>query len=269
MMASGIQLVIFDWAGTTIDFGSLAPVRAFVELFRREDVAVTTAQARVPMGMHKKDHIREMLRISDVAARWQAAKGSPWTEADVDRLYHAVAPIQLDTIRQSAELVPGLLPVIENLRQSGLKIGGTTGYFVAAAQLVLEQAKTQGFIPDCSVNGDEVPKGRPAPWMVYRVMQQLNVYPPSAVLKVGDTLLDIEEGLNAGVWSVGVCDSSSECGYSLDEWQQLTGSQRDAAIAHAREKFLAAKAHAVIDSIHELPALVKSINERIARGEKP
>jgi phosphonoacetaldehyde hydrolase len=268
-MASDIQLVIFDWAGTTVDFGSMAPVRAFIELFRLEGVTVSAAEARAPMGMHKKDHIREMLKLPEVGAKWQTAKGAAWTEADVDRLYHAVAPLQMETIKQSAELVPGLLSVIESLRADGLKIGGTTGYFEAAAHLVMAQAKAQGFVPDCSVHGDEVPQGRPAPWMVYKVMQKLGVYPAASVLKVGDTVLDIEEGLNAGVWSVGVCDSSSETGLTLPEWKALSGNDQAAAIARSKERLEQAGAHAVIASLSELPALVKTFNSRLANGERP
>ena len=60
--APRIRLVIFDLAGTTIDFGSRAPAGVFVEVFAREGVTVADAEARVPMGMHKRDHIREMLR---------------------------------------------------------------------------------------------------------------------------------------------------------------------------------------------------------------
>ena len=70
-----IQLVVFDWAGTTIDFGCMAPAGAFVAAFAANGVDVTLAEARGPMGLHKKDHIRAMLCTASVGAKWRAAVG--------------------------------------------------------------------------------------------------------------------------------------------------------------------------------------------------
>lgn len=61
-----IECVVFDWAGTTVDFGSLSPVSAFREAFRAYGVEVTEAETRAPMGMLKIDHIRTMLAMPDV-----------------------------------------------------------------------------------------------------------------------------------------------------------------------------------------------------------
>lgn len=97
-----LQAVIFDWAGTVIDYGCLAPVEAFVELFRREGLSLSQAQAREPMGTEKREHIRRLLAIPAIAAAWQAAKGSAASEADIDRLYRDFLPIQLATIASNA-----------------------------------------------------------------------------------------------------------------------------------------------------------------------
>ena len=48
--SSFLQAVVFDWAGTVIDFGSQAPMGAFVELFRRHGVEIGIDEARVPGG---------------------------------------------------------------------------------------------------------------------------------------------------------------------------------------------------------------------------
>ena len=56
-----ITAVILDWAGTTVDFGSFAPTQIFVEAFRRAfDVEITLAEARVPMGLGKWQHIEAL-----------------------------------------------------------------------------------------------------------------------------------------------------------------------------------------------------------------
>src|SRR5436190_14020266 len=79
-----IQAVIFDWAGTTVDHGSLAPVRAVTEVFRGRGVAVSDAEARRDMGIYKRDHIRNLLFDAAVSARWLARFGAAPEEADVE-----------------------------------------------------------------------------------------------------------------------------------------------------------------------------------------
>src|SRR5206468_1552925 len=76
--ALDIRLVILDWAGTTIDFGSRAPLTAFVRTFAQHGVTVTTAEARGPMGLPKRDHLRTMLQMPGVARRWREALGRDW-----------------------------------------------------------------------------------------------------------------------------------------------------------------------------------------------
>jgi phosphonoacetaldehyde hydrolase len=92
--------------------------------------------------------------------------------------------------------------------------------------------------------------------MTYRNMERLGVYPPSAVVKIGDTVADIQEGLNAGAWSVGVTISGSEVGLSEEEWNGLSSAEQTAKRAKARQTLSAARAHAVIDTLAELPELV-------------
>jgi phosphonoacetaldehyde hydrolase len=105
--------------------------------------------------------------------------------------------------------------------------------------------------------------------MLFRLMELTGVYPPSAVLKIGDTVPDIEEGRNAGAWSVGITESGSEVGLTLNEWHALPDVERIRRAAAAGEKLLQAGAHAVIGSVGELPALLDELEMRIAHGERP
>lgn len=264
-----IHLVVFDWAGTTIDHGCLAPAGAFVASFVARGVAVTIAEARGPMGLHKKDHIRAMLRTESVGKKWRDATGHDWTETDVEELYRDVIPRQLAAIEQHSALIPGLLDVLKKLRARGLKIGASTGYFHAAANAVLAAAKRQGYTPDFNICADDVPAGRPAPWMIFRCMEALGVYPPAAVVKVGDTVIDIEDGRNAGCWSVGVVDSSNEVGLSEAEFAALAEDEKCARREEVGKRYRAAGAHGVIASLAELPALIAEFDARLARDERP
>jgi phosphonoacetaldehyde hydrolase len=260
--APKIRLVVFDWAGTTVDHGSFGPVAAFIEAFASQGVEISSAEARGPMGLHKKEHIRVLLQLPPVAERWRRARGRNWNEADVEDLYQRFIPRQLEVIDSHSRLVPGLLECVAELRRQGIRIGATTGYFREAAQRIYDSARKQGFVPDHCVCAEEVPAGRPAPWMIFRTMEALDVYPPAAVVKVGDTVHDISEGLHAAAWSVGVVGSSSDVGCTEDELEAMPVVERLSRLAAARQKLLAAGAHMVIDSIRDVPARLSDIEDR-------
>jgi phosphonoacetaldehyde hydrolase len=261
--------VIFDWAGTTVDHGSRAPLLPFVQAFAARGVEITPEEARGPMGVHKKDHIRALLQLPTISRRWRERHGREASENDVDELYRRFMPLQLDVIDGFVRLVPGLLDCVALLRKKGIAIGATTGYFRAAAERVYQAAAAQGYRPDHCVCAEEVPAGRPAPWMIFRIMENLGVFPPAAVVKVGDTGPDIGEGLSAGVWSVGVLRSSSEVGCTEQEWDALPDAERGRRLAGCREKLLAAGAHAEVETLAELPAVLNGFDSRLLRGEKP
>jgi phosphonoacetaldehyde hydrolase len=265
----GIRLVVLDWAGTTVDHGSFSPVAAFVETFAHHGVAVSTAEARVPMGLHKKDHLRALLEMPGVARRWRQIHGADWTEADVETLFNTFTPLQLEAIDKHSRLVPGLLECVAELRRQGLIVSTTTGFFRAAAERLYASAREQGFVPDVNVHPEMVRAGRPAPWMIYRIMETVGVYPPARVVKVGDTIPDVEEGQNAGVWSVGVLHTSSEVACSEEEWRKLSEEEQQKLRGRAQEKLRTAGAHAVIDTVAELPVLLSVLNARIQHGERP
>jgi phosphonoacetaldehyde hydrolase len=247
-----IRLMVFDWAGTIIDFGCRAPLEAFVQVFAEAGISVTEAEARRPMGLHKKDHIREMLR----------ALPRPWTEAEVEELYRRVTPRQIAAAQAYSTLIPGVVEVAAELRKRSIAIATTTGYFQAAAEVCYTAAEQQGFVPDARICADEVPHGRPAPWMLFRVMEALGIYPPQDVMKLGDTAHDIQEAKNAGAWAVGIVDSSNEMGLSLAAFAALPAAEQERRREPIRELFLDAGADAVIDTIDELPAAIDAINSQ-------
>jgi phosphonoacetaldehyde hydrolase len=178
-------------------------------------------------------------------------------------------PLQLEVIDQFSTVVPELLECVGVLRSRGLAVGATTGYFQEAAERVYRGAAAQGYRPDHCVCAEEVAAGRPAPWMIFRILEALGVFPPAAVVKVGDTVPDIGEGLAAGAWSVGVVRSSSEVGCTAQEWALLPPPEQHRRAASCRAKLLAAGAHAVVDTLAELPAVLDELNARMGRGEKP
>lgn len=264
-----LKAVILDWAGTTIDFGSFAPVAVFIRLFERYGISVSKEDVRSGMGLMKRDHLRLILNRPAVAQAWHQINGSPPTEADVDRLFAEFASLQVEILRQHTIPIRGLEETLANLRQRKLKIGSTTGYTRPMMEIILPEAEKQGYVPDALVCPDEVPAGRPYPWMIYQNLIQLQVYPAEAVVKVGDTLPDIEEGLNAGLWTVGLTLSGNLLGLSETEVAALPAAELAAKREAIAKQLYQSGAHYVIDGIWDLPPVLDDIQMRLSRGERP
>jgi len=265
-----VKLVILDWAGTTVDYGCYAPAVVFIEVFKRRGVEITMAQARRPMGLRKIDHIRAILEQDEVAELWQKVHGREGTEEDVRNMFERdFVPLQIECIGDYAGLIPGTLEAISKLRNRGIKIGSTTGYFTEAMEICHREAKKQGYVPDSNVCASDVPAGRPEPWMVYGNMQQLRIFPPEAVVKVDDTKPGIEEGLNARVWTIGLSKTGNEVGLNEEELAQLPEEVVCRKIEAAEEGLRKTGAHYVVESIADVPEVVLKIEERLKRGESP
>lgn len=264
-----IQAVIFDWAGTMVDYGCFAPLNVFMEVFRRREIAITIEEARAPMGLLKRDHIRAILQTERVIGLWQERYGRLPQENDIDELYADFEPMLLGIVHQYAEPIPGAIDLTKRLRERGIRLGSTTGYTAEMMAIVTKEAAKLGYAPDHLVTPNEVPAGRPYPWMIYQNAMALNVYPMHNLVKVGDTTSDVQEGVNAGVWTVGVVKGSSELGMSEEE----VGCCEPAVLLERMElvksKFLANGAHYIIESIGKLDMIIDQINQRIERGERP
>jgi phosphonoacetaldehyde hydrolase len=264
-----LKAVILDWAGTTIDFGSFAPVAVFLHLFEQQGIPVSKEDVRSGMGLMKKDHLRLILNRPSVAQAWQQLKGMPPTEADVERLFAVFTSLQTEILRQYTIPIRGLLETITDLRRRQLKIGSTTGYLRDMMDSIVPEAQKQGYCPDALVCPDDVPVGRPYPWMIFQNLIQLQVYPAEAVVKVGDTLPDIEEGLNAGLWTVGLALSGNLLGLTEGELAALPAEELAEKRAAIAKQLYQSGAHYVIDGIWDLPPVLDDIQLRLARGERP
>ena len=255
-----IRLVAFDLAGTTIDFGSSAPAGVFVDLFRRHGVTVSDTEARGPMGTAKRDHIAALAALPRVAADWRKAHGRDFSEADLDALYTEFIPLQLESLPAFDGLIPGTVEAVRALRAAGIKVAATTGYNTAMTDVVMQAARRQGFAPDAVVCASDVAAGRPAPWMIFRAMERCGIFPPPAVVAVGDTIADIEAARNAGAWAMGVSATGNMLGLSRAAHDALDPADRATRLARARAAMLAAGAHAVVESVADVPALLATLS---------
>jgi phosphonatase-like hydrolase len=222
-----IELVVFDMAGTTVHDGDAVNACFRAALAATGVVADPGAVNRV-MGLPKPEAIRRLLEGSALSASEGAIHA---IHADfVDRMirYYATDP----AVRE----VPGAAATFARLRAAGVKVALNTGFSRAVLQAILARlAWSDGpAVIDASVASDEVPRGRPHPDMIRHLMQQLGVKETRKVAKVGDTLVDLEEGQAAG------------CGVVIGV---TTGS-------YTREELQSGPHTHLLDSVVEVPGVV-------------
>lgn len=264
-----VKGLVLDWAGTAVDYGCMGPVAVFLEVFSRRGVSPTIHEARGPMGLMKKDHIRAMCAMPELAARWEAVHGRPPDEGDVDAMYRETEPLMVECIKNHAELIPGLLEAVAAFRDLGLKIGSSTGYTGPMMEVLRPEAARQGYRPDSAWCSTDVPAGRPYPWMCYRNAIDLGVYPMEAMVKIGDTVSDVREGLNAGMWTVALSKSGNELGLPLEQVRAMPPSELAGRLAAIEDRLVAAGAHYVIEDISQAPGVLADISDRLSQGELP
>lgn len=266
---AGIAAVLFDWAGTVIDFGSRAPVIAMDRVFASEGIALDEDVIRRFMGMAKRDHVIAILSERHIEARWRDTKGSGWIDADVDRLMIALEPAMQAAATEHSQLIPGAAAVVSALRHEGVRIGSTTGYTRTMMTGILPAAAAQGYAPEVTICAGETAQGRPAPLMLWAAMAQLQAWPARRCVAVDDAPVGIEAGRNAGVWTVGVVASGNGLGLDAAAWTALDSSSRTARLAPVIDLFRQAGADFVVPSVADLVPAIRAIEEAVAAGRSP
>jgi phosphonoacetaldehyde hydrolase len=264
-----IRCVILDWAGTTMDFGCMAPAVVFRQVYEKAGVPISLEEARLPMGAHKRVHIGLISEIPSVRRRWVEKHGTEPTDDDVGRMFDDFVPMQEACLSEYSQLIPGTLEAIAECRKRGYKIGSTSGYLPGMLAINQADAAKQGYEPDATFGAGDVLRGRPFPHMVLRNMLELDISPVQSVVKVDDTLTGIEEGLNAGAWGIGLAISGNEVGVQLDEWNSFSEEVKQKHRDRIYPTMYQRGAHYVIDSIADLIPCLDDIEARMKRGDKP
>lgn len=266
MNTDKISLVVFDWAGTTVDYGSSAPMVVFEKVFAEAGIKLSRSEINGPMGMEKKAHIRSLLLLETASKQWKEKYGKAWDENDVEMLYEKFEDTLAKVVAEYSVPIEGVTETVEKLRKMNIKIGSTTGYTSEMMENVIPRAESAGYSPDCVVTPDITGMGRPSPFMLYECMRLFGVYPAKLVVKVGDTVTDIAEGKNAGAWSIGILKGSNLLGLTEYEYNALSAEELAEYKAKARQKYLDAGADMVIDSIGEMPNVIEEINRKLERS---
>ncbi len=258
-----IECIIMDWAGTSVDYGCFAPVAAFMESFQAIGVPVTAAETRAHMGLTKVEEIRALFSSERINRCFQEKYGRDYNEEDVQQRYAEFQRVLFSSLADYTDPIPGVVETIANLRAQGIKVGSTTGYTDEMMKIVIPSAAEKGYVIDHCVTSDRLPAGRPYPYMIYQNMIDLAIPSTDCVLKYGDTIADIREGVNAKVWTVGVVMGSNELALTQEEVSSMPVDELQQRKADVRRRMLQAGAHYVVDTIAELPAVIEEINIRM------
>ena len=255
-MKNEIRAIIFDWAGTTVDYGCFAPVKGFIDGYKSIGIDITNEMARKPMGLLKLDHTREIAKMLD----------NPISEEKILEVYSVFEKILFENIENHCDIKDYVIETAEALRERGIKIGSTTGYTSAMMAKVLPKAAQQGYSPDFCIAPDQTAKGRPYPYMIWENMMKFGIANSREIIKIGDTAADIEEGKNANCWTVGVIMGSSELGLTRDEVAALSEDELTERKEIIRAAYYKAGADYIIDDMNELLAVVDDINRFLAQN---
>jgi phosphonoacetaldehyde hydrolase len=266
-----IEAIILDWAGTVVDYGSVAPTTIFVEAFKQAyEFEISLSEARIPMGMGKWDHIATLGKLESVASRWHSQFGRAMSEADIDHIYQTFMPLQKAKVADRAMPIPGALEVINRLKQQNIKVGSCSGYPRQVMEVLVSAAADYGYQPDHWVASDDIKAGsRPGPWMALENVNALGIKKVANCIKIDDSAPGIEEGLNAGMWTIGLALSGNAVGLTEQEWQACSAEQKQQLTRQAYHSLYSAGAHFVVDSLADIETVLMQIDAKLSRGERP
>lgn len=258
-----IEAIVLDWAGTTVDYGSRAPIIAFKNAFAHFGIDLSEETIRQDVGLDKLTHVRQILQIPEIANSWETRQPTiPLTKATAE--IYAQFQIEINKVLvETAQLKPGMTDLIKFANTHHIRLATTTGYTQVMLNQILPLAAQQGYTPTYNITSEQTNHvGRPKPDMVALAMQKMHISDPSHVIKVGDTVNDILEGKNAGTISIGVVDGGNLIGLPKQAFDQLNIEQRDHYRAKAAAILKEAGADEIINNIADLIPLIESIDDQ-------
>jgi phosphonatase-like hydrolase len=205
-----LKMMVFDMSGTTVkDYNEV--LDCFHDALLKMGIRQDKRRINTMMGWSKievfeafwQEEMKDVTAISGESIQIMVRRNAQDNFRIFKKLledWYAENPI---------EPTEGCLETFDFLRQQNVKIVLNTGFYREVADIIFaklgwEQGKTFDF----SITSDEVPKGRPAPFMIENAMNYFNISHPNQVAKIGDTPSDLQEGKAAGVWSFGVTNGS-------------------------------------------------------------
>ena len=173
--------------------------QAFAAALAAHGIAIGEEEIRSVRGAAKRQAILDLLPPGP-GREEKAARALAGFRDELARLYQGA-------VRE----IPGAAGVFRWLRARGVRVALNTGFDRETAQMLLEALGWSSGAVDAVVCGDDVARGRPAPYLIFRAMEATGACDVRRVANVGDTALDLRAGYNAGVrWNVGVLSGAHD-----------------------------------------------------------
>ena len=232
-LPANMKLFVFDLAGTTVDDsieGVPLVAIAMKETFRKNGYKIDVSLVNKYRGMEKRDAIQGILN------ELHELNGSNNSSSNisVDGLFKDFKFSLNQNLSLIKNEIAGTTEVFQKLKSTGAKIAVGSGFPHSVVETITHTLNWSSLV-DFVCSAEKAGHGRPHPAMIHSAMKFCGVKDPRSVVKVGDTKVDVEEGKNAGCWTISV----------------LTGTQSREFIAESKPDF-------IINSIANLPDLLSN-----------
>ena len=266
-----IKAVVLDLEGTLIDYGGLGFTQALIELFHRHQVTIEHDQAHTTRPLSKAEHLRRLFALPSVANQWVKQHKNLPNEATFQQLHDELEDIQRHHLPQLAQLLPGVATSLKKWQDAGILIAVVTHETRSLLDLLLDAFQQQHFTPDLSLCIEDLltPAHAPSPWLIAQSAMLLGIYPWESIVAIGDTVADVEAGLNAGTWTVGIAQTGREMGLSATDIKRMSEDEREEALEAIHHRLYRSGAHFVVNTFEQCNAVLDEIQDRLNIGIRP
>ena len=253
-----IRACIFDLGGTLIDKYSLSPLNSLHKAFHKFNIPITKSLIADDMGLKKKEHIEIILEKPNVKPMWYRETSDIPKSIMRDCILREFNRVQTKSL-ETCDLIENSVFTINRLQKMGIKIGITTGFNYEHTMIVNNIFEEHNIFLDSIVSSDCVDNSRPYPDMIHENMKNLNITNPKHVIKIDDTFIGIQEGLNAGCFTIGVPRWS----INMDMYDENEGEEDFNTIMDKLKtsKKKLQNCHYLIDDLKSITTIILSINK--------
>jgi len=254
-----IRACIFDLGGTIVDRYSRTPFLSLKNSFQRRNIKIDDRLIFKDMGMHKLEHIQEILKDPYVCLDWMNKYGHVPNHGEEKEIYNDFNKIQKQNTIEYMDIIPETKKTLYYLRDKRIRTGVTTGFNKEIMDIVKNKLCDNKIYIDNYVSSTCLNRpARPHPYMIYENMEQLQIKNPKSVIKVDDTQIGIKEGKNAGCITVGVYKWSTYM--KVYDNYNLIGDEYDYKLSESKKILSEANPDFLIKSLDELPRIIRFLN---------
>jgi phosphonoacetaldehyde hydrolase len=260
-----IRACIFDLGGTLIDKYSLSPLYSLHKAFHKYNIPITKSLIADDMGLKKQEHIETILEKPNVKPMWYRGTSDIPKCVITDCILREFNRVQTKSL-ETCDLIENSVFIVNRLQKMGIKVGITTGFNYEHTMIVNNIFEEHNIFLDSIVSSDCVDNSRPHPDMIYKNMRNLDITNPKEIIKIDDTNVGIQEGLNARCFTIGVPRWSINMNmYGENEGEEDFNTIME-KLKHSKKQLQ--NCHYLIDDLKSIPTIVLNINALHKRNKK-